>query len=42
MTKSRRKKTADSNSKGIEKKFLLISLIVTLLLIVIIYMGFKG
>jgi len=41
MAKSRKRKVQEKKQKGVEKKFLLISLIVTILLMAIIYIGYK-
>jgi len=42
MAKSKRKKAKAQQNKGVEKKFLIISLIVTLVLIALIYMGYSS
>lgn|GEM_PF-2539808 len=42
MAKSKSKKATKEKQKGLEKKFLLIALIVTILLIGLIYMGYRS
>jgi len=42
MAKSKNKKVKAQQQKGLEKKFLMISLVVTILLIGLIYLGYRS